>query len=229
LTIGDRVGGGRLTPERWVAHPQSRNYSMKRVIDFLPVVLLVVLATACTAVTSDKVGTSPTNIPVTPVEATIDYKEVSVSENERGIATDSTGKAQLLEPGTHRLPLNTGSVALYSIADQTYTMQGADSIETRSSDGQLLNVEATMVYHVSPDKVADLAKTFKPDQYVDSLVRPIMRNIVWTVTTQFKYNDVMNSQRAEAEKEMGKQIAEQLRPFGIEVVKFSVLNIIHPQ
>lgn len=197
---------------------------MKYLINVLLTTLVVIFANACSAVTIDGDTSFSTKAATTPTEATAAYKEVTVSKTERGIITDSAGKVQVLEPGTYRLAQDTKSLSIYSIADQIYTMEGIDSIETRSSDGQLMNMGATLVYHVLPDKVNRLAETFKPEQYVSGLIRPIARNIVWTVSTQFTYVDNMNTRQAQIEKEMGRQIGEQLRQFGIELVKFELFS-----
>ena len=75
---------------------------------------------------------------------------------------------------------------LYPISKQTYTMSiapnegqmsGDDSISARTSDGQEVMVDASVIYQIDPTKVTQMHIQWQ-DRYSDDLVRPVSRGVI---------------------------------------------------
>ena len=86
-----------------------------------------------------------------------------------------------LTPGLHWIIPFVESVQKYSIARQTYTMsstssegavQGDDSIQARTKDGQQIFIDASVIYAVDPTQLIRLHTNWQ-NRYEENVVRPI--------------------------------------------------------
>ena len=75
------------------------------------------------------------------------------------------------------------NVKPYSVARQTYTMassagegqvQGDDSIEARTKDGQQVYLDASVIYAIDPKQLINLHIRWQ-GRYEDNVVRPVVR------------------------------------------------------
>ncbi len=162
----------------------------------------------------------------------------SIGQDERGVFTDSTGQIHVLGPGAYQLTLDTAFTEIYSIADQTYTISGisngvdlvetSNAVETHSADDQILYIEGELVYRIRADAVAQLAIRFKSDQIKSEIIRPVARGTIDKVAQTFSSQRLLSESRVTAATEIRQQIAEQIRPLGIEVIGFKIRNVLKP-
>ena len=89
-------------------------------------------------------------------------------------------RKQALQPGLNWIVPFLETVENYPIFKQTYTMsivplegqvQGDDSVTARTSDGQEIFVDASVIYAIDPNKVINI-HIFWKDRYSNDLIRP---------------------------------------------------------
>lgn len=119
------------------------------------------------------------------------------------------------------------TVQLFDARLQEYTMsatadEGAlrrdDALDAPTSDGQQVTVDATVLFRIDADNVADLWRTVGID-YVDKLVRPFSRSQIRMVISRYSAPAIYSEKRQEAEQVMTKEIAELLAPKNVIVDK----------
>jgi regulator of protease activity HflC (stomatin/prohibitin superfamily) len=103
---------------------------------------------------------------------------------------------------------------LTDVRTQEYTMsvspgEGAvysdDSMTAPTQDGQTVIVDATVLFHVDPEKAAELFQTVGPD-YIQKIVRPIARSQIRAQVAEYTAIDVYAKKRDEAEEKINERI-----------------------
>jgi regulator of protease activity HflC (stomatin/prohibitin superfamily) len=191
----------------------SRNQAAKGLNSLA--VILVVVAILMTAVGAGLVFVEP------------DQRGVVITIGKGGILPDA------LEPGIHWIIPFVQRVELYSIARATYTMaatagegqvQGDDSIEARTKDGQQVYIDASVIYAVNPLQLVNLHITWK-HQYEDNVVRPVSRAAIRDAVSQFGVEEIVSTKRAELEKMISDSIDTGLKNNNLQMVDFLLRNI----
>jgi len=124
-------------------------------------------------------------------------------------------------------------VVRYPISKQTYTMsvaplegqvQGDDSIAARTSDGQEIFVDASVLYAIDPKQVVQIHITWQ-NRYTDELVRPSARGIVRDAVSQYGVEEVVTTKRDEMEKAITDAMTEKFAENGLILYDFILRNI----
>ncbi len=144
---------------------------------------------------------------------------VFVEPDELGVVITAVGsggiRSEPLNPGLHWVIPFVERVERYSILRQTYTMSasptegqvlGDDAIEVRTKDGQLVTVDATVIYAVNPAKAVDLYRTWR-SSYEEGLVRPSARGVIRDAASQYGVEEIVSSKRAEMEQAITGELA----------------------
>ena len=148
-----------------------------------------------------------------------------------------------LQPAGYRLdPLQPGlrwiipffeNVVLYRISRQTYTMsiapnegaiQGDDSITARTSDGQEIYVDASVIFAVDPEKVVQVHIDWQ-DRYDVELVRPLARGVIRDVVSQYRVEQVVTTQRVMMISQIKEDMTRRLAENGLLLAEFILRNI----
>jgi regulator of protease activity HflC (stomatin/prohibitin superfamily) len=125
------------------------------------------------------------------------------------------------------------NVVKYSISRQTYTMsiateegdiRGDDSVEARTSDGQVVLVDASIIFAIDPAEVVDVHIKWQ-DQYVNNLVRPQARGVIRDAVSQFKVEEVYSIRRGELTEQLNQKMSDKLEEGGLLLVDFVLRNI----
>lgn len=75
----------------------------------------------------------------------------------------------------------------YDVSRQTYTMsslqfegdlEGDDAVEARTSGGQQVQIDVTVIYRINPDEVNRVHVNWPDDRYRNELIRPLLRSVV---------------------------------------------------
>jgi regulator of protease activity HflC (stomatin/prohibitin superfamily) len=161
---------------------------------------------------------------------------VFVEPDQRGVVI-TIGKGGILpnalEPGIHWIVPFVQRVELYSIARSTYTMattagegqvQGDDSIEARTKDGQQVYIDASLIYAVEPSKLVNLHITWK-HTYQDNVVRPVSRAAIRDAVSQYGVEEIVSTKRAELEQMISNSIEQGLELNNLKMVDFLLRNI----
>jgi regulator of protease activity HflC (stomatin/prohibitin superfamily) len=166
---------------------------------------------------------------------------VFIEPQERGVvisAISPTGyRDQALEPGLRWIIPFAERVVRYPISRQTYTMSiapsegqiaGDDSITARTSDGQEVFVDASVIFAIDPTKVVDVHIKWQ-DRYVDELVRAQIRGIIRDAVSQFGVEEVYSTKRTDMVDIVSLHMAQKLEENGLTLVDFVLRNITFSQ
>ncbi len=162
---------------------------------------------------------------------------VFIQPDERGVVTsalDAKGyKTDALQPGLRWVIPFAEQVTLYKISRQTYTMssaategqtQGDDSIPARTKDGQQVQIDASVIYAIDPNKVVNLHIVWQ-NRFEESVVRPVARSVIRDTVAQYGVEEVVSSKRVEMEKLITDRIATQLSDQNLVLSDFLLRNI----
>jgi len=142
-------------------------------------------------------------------------------------------RAQPIGPGLHWVVPFVENVKPYSIAKQTYTMattategavQGDDSIQCRTKDGQQVFIDASVIYSIDPTHLINLHITWQ-SRYEDLVVRPIVRSAIRDAVSQFGVEEIVSTKRAELEKMISDEIKAGLTANNLIMDDFLLRNI----
>jgi len=111
-----------------------------------------------------------------------------------------------------------------SIAPVEGQIQGDDSIAARTSDGQEIFVDATVLYAIDPEKVVQVHIAWQ-NRYTDDLVRPLARGVIRDAVSQFRVEEVVTSQRFELVRQFREAMSAKMQENGLILVDFILRNI----
>jgi regulator of protease activity HflC (stomatin/prohibitin superfamily) len=162
---------------------------------------------------------------------------VFILPQERGVvisALSSTGyRAQALGPGLKWIVPYAENVVRYSISNQTYTMvaksaegkvAGDDSVSARTSDGQQVYFDASVIYSVNPDKVVKLHIQWQ-GRYEEEFVRPRARSLIYNRAAQYTVEEIYGTKRTELQQVIQDEISKDFEAQGLTLVQFLLRNI----
>jgi len=121
----------------------------------------------------------------------------------------------------------------YPIAWQTYTMSGRpaedakfsdDSIRARSSDGQEVRIDSSLIFRIDPEQVVAVHIDWQ-NRYVEDLIRPVMRSVVRTQVSQFTLREINSSVRKDLESTLDHIFREHLAEKGFILDRFLLRDI----
>lgn len=142
-------------------------------------------------------------------------------------------RTQALGPGLHWIIPFVESVQKYSIARQTYTMsstssegavQGDDSIQARTKDGQQIFIDASVIYAVDPTQLIPLHIAWQ-NRYEENVVRPVARAAIRDAVSQFGVEELVSTKRTELENAITDTIKKSLGNNHIILTDFLLRNI----
>jgi regulator of protease activity HflC (stomatin/prohibitin superfamily) len=162
---------------------------------------------------------------------------VFLQANEYGVVISAFApkgyREVALTPGLHWIIPFVESVQKYSIARQTYTMssttsegavQGDDSIQARTKDGQQIFIDASVVFAVDPTQLIQL-HTIWQNRYEENIVRPVSRAAIRNAVSQFGVEELVSTKRAELESAIRDEIQTKLQDNNIIMSDFLLRNI----
>lgn len=124
-------------------------------------------------------------------------------------------------------------VVIYPIYWQTYTMStepmegaqlGNDTISARTSDGQVVYVDSTIIYRIDPNEVIRI-HTDLQNRYIDDYIRPVMRGVIRTEVSQFTADEINSSRRKNLEANLEDLLRESVGEKGFVLDRFLLRNI----
>jgi regulator of protease activity HflC (stomatin/prohibitin superfamily) len=142
-------------------------------------------------------------------------------------------RSEPLQPGLRWVIPFFENVIVYPISQQTYTMsiasqegqvEGDDSIDARTSDGQQVKIDASVIYAIDPEQVVKVHIDWQ-DRYTDELVRPLSRGVIRDVVSQYGIEQVVTSKRDEMKQKMSEDLATRLAENGLLLKNFILRNI----
>jgi regulator of protease activity HflC (stomatin/prohibitin superfamily) len=169
---------------------------------------------------------------------TISAGLVFIQADERGVVISAVApqgyREQPLQPGLRWVIPFAENVKTYSISRQTYTMsvassegqvQGDDSIRARTMDGQEINVDASVIYAIDPNKIIQLHIEWQ-DRYQDNVIRPLSRGIIRDIASQYGIQEIVSTKRADMEQKITNELNKKLGENNLILVDF-ILRDLH--
>ena len=176
-------------------------------------------------------------IVIPPLASTIGASAVFVRPDERAVVVSAVQaggyRQEVLTPGLHWIVPFAEIVVRYSIAQQTYTMSNQavvgqistdDSVEARTSDAQIVKVDARLVFSLDPERVVETHVNWQ-NRYVDDLVRPKARGIIRDAVSRFGIEELYSTKRFELSAMIEEALQEVLAEGGLILHDFVLRNI----
>lgn len=142
-------------------------------------------------------------------------------------------REQPIRSGLHWITPLAENVIQYPIFWQTYTMSseplegdkvGDDSIAARTSDGQAVYLDSSVIFRIDPSQVNRIHIDFQ-DRYIEDYIRPILRGLIRTEVSQFTADEVNSSKRKDLEANLDDQLRAALDDKGFVLDRFLLRNI----
>lgn len=159
---------------------------------------------------------------------------VYIRPMESGVVETPTGvRNTALQKGLHWVIPFAESVIKYPIYDQTYTMsiapeegqvRGDDSVAARTSDGQEVLIDASVIFAIDEEKVVDLHIQWQ-DRYLDKLVRAVARGIIRDEASQYRVDEIVSAERQELIDGIRAGLVEEFSRNGLILKNFILRNI----
>jgi regulator of protease activity HflC (stomatin/prohibitin superfamily) len=121
----------------------------------------------------------------------------------------------------------------YPISWQTYTMSGKptegallgdDSIRARTSDGQEVRLDCSLIFRIDPDQAVTVHIDWQ-NRYIEDLIRPVVRGLVRTQVSQFTVREVNSSARRDLEVTLDRLLREGFGAKGFILDQFLLRDI----
>lgn len=162
---------------------------------------------------------------------------VFVEPDQLGVVITAVGEGGIrpepLPAGLHWILPYVERVERYSILRQTYTMsslagegavKGDDSIQVRTKDGQLVYIEASVLYQINTKQAVSLYKTWR-NGFVDGLVRPLSRGIIRDVATKYSADEIVSTKREDMQFEVTEQLNKVFEDNHLVLLELVIRNI----
>ena len=162
---------------------------------------------------------------------------VFVQPEERGVvisaAVPEGYRPLALGPGLHWVIPFFENVVVYPISRQTYTMsiapmegqvQGDDSVAARTSDGQEVFIDASVIFAVDPAQVVGVHIEWQ-GRYAMELVRPQARGIIRDQASQYGVEELVSTRRTDFTDAIRTMLTQKLEDNGLILVDFILRNI----
>lgn len=162
---------------------------------------------------------------------------VFVEPQERGVVISALQpggyRPAALEPGLRWIIPFLENVIYYPVSKQTYTMSatategqlsGDDSVKARTSDGQEIFIDASIIYSIDPAQVTTVHIEWQ-NRYTDELIRPQSRGIIRDVAAQYQVEEIYSTKRQEFQEKITTNIREALNANGIQLDSFLLRNV----
>jgi regulator of protease activity HflC (stomatin/prohibitin superfamily) len=162
---------------------------------------------------------------------------VFIDPQERGVVISAFAekgyREQVQQPGLRWILPFAESVITYPISRQTYTMSiapseganlGDDSIEARTSDGQKVLIDASIIFAIDPAQVIDVHINWQ-ERYTTDLIRALARGVIRDAVSQYGIEEVYSTQRQELTAEITAQLEVDLSRNGLILEDFVLRNI----
>lgn len=142
-------------------------------------------------------------------------------------------RPQPLRAGLHLIIPVLEYEKMYPLSWQTYTMSGKpnegakggdDSIRARTSDGQEIRLDVSVIFRINYEQVPALYADWQ-DRYIEDFVRPVIRSMVRTQVSQFKVKEVNSSARKDLEATLERLLTTEFAAKGLIVDQLLLRDI----
>ena len=121
----------------------------------------------------------------------------------------------------------------YPISWQTYTMArtaaegqraGNDAIVARSSDGQEVAIDCSVIYRIIPEQAVRIHIEWQ-ERYQEDYIRAVSRGVVRTVASNYTAEEINSAKRQSLEQAINDQLRADFQDKGFALDRFVLRNI----
>lgn len=162
---------------------------------------------------------------------------VFVEPTKRGVVVtglvEGGVREEALKPGLNWIVPFFDSVVEYPISRQTYTMSiadqegvraGDDSVEARTSDGQVVFIDASVIFIINPNEVVQVHIDWK-DTYTEALIRTLSRGVIRDAASAYGIEEVYSTQRLALTEQIREELTRKFADEGFTLIDFVLRNI----
>jgi regulator of protease activity HflC (stomatin/prohibitin superfamily) len=138
-----------------------------------------------------------------------------------------------LQPGLNWVVPFFDRVVRYPISRQTYTMSiahqegdrtGDDSVEARTSDGQVVFIDASVIFIINPDEVVQVHIDWQ-NTYTEDLIRTLSRGVIRDAASAYGIEEVYSTQRLALTDQIRDELSLKFAEEGFTLIDFVLRNI----
>ena len=138
-----------------------------------------------------------------------------------------------IQSGLHWIVPFVERVERYPTSIQTFTMartesegetMGEFSVEARTSDGQRIWVDSSVIYQIEPSVVTTIHKEWQ-HRYQEDLILPQARGIIRDAVSQYRVEEVLSSKRFDMTTQITETLAEVMAENGLTLIDFVLRDI----
>ncbi|HSL42324.1 MAG TPA: prohibitin family protein [Anaerolineales bacterium] len=149
------------------------------------------------------------------------------------ILSEGGMRPEPLRPGLHWIVPFVERVELYPTSIQTFTMartasegetEGLITVEARTSDGQRIFVDSSVIYQIEPTVVTTIHREWQ-HRYQDDLILPQVRGIIRDAVSQYRVDEVLSTKRFEMADQMTQELLNVMADNGLTLIDFVLRDI----
>ncbi|RJP48680.1 MAG: prohibitin family protein [Anaerolineaceae bacterium] len=149
------------------------------------------------------------------------------------ILSDTGMRTEPLTSGLHWIVPFVERVERYPISIQTFTMARTESegetlgeltVEARTSDGQRIWVDSSVIYQIEPSVVTTIHKEWQ-HRYQDDLILPQARGIIRDAVSQYRVEEVLSSKRFDMATQITTELEKVMLENGLTLIDFVLRDI----
>jgi regulator of protease activity HflC (stomatin/prohibitin superfamily) len=108
------------------------------------------------------------------------------------------------------------------------TQEIKETVDVPSREGLTVQLEASVLFHLDPERAAEVYKTVGPN-YVEILLQPQVRAVTRGVTSQFDARSLYTSERERLAQAMEGEIRKLVEPRGVAIESTPLRKLTLPQ
>lgn len=115
-----------------------------------------------------------------------------------------------------------------SIVPGEGVIESDDSIESRSKDGQVIWVDATILFHIDKEEADNIKRSLGTERdYYAKIIRPRAREIIRLIIARYNALDLVSEKRPEIVEEMAKDLTEAYAKHDIVLEEVVMRNVTY--
>jgi regulator of protease activity HflC (stomatin/prohibitin superfamily) len=142
-------------------------------------------------------------------------------------------RAEPLPSGLHWIVPFVERVERYQTSIQTFTMARTESegetlgvltVEARTSDGQRIWVDSSVIYQIEASVVTTIHKEWQ-HRYQEDLILPQARGIIRDAVSQYRVDEVLSSKRFDMADHVTEELEKVMKENGLTLIDFVLRDI----
>lgn len=138
-----------------------------------------------------------------------------------------------LRSGLHWIVPFVERVERYPISIQTFTMartasegetQGLITVEARTSDGQRIFVDSSIIYQIDPTEVTTIHREWQ-HRYQEDLILPQTRGVIRDAVSQYRVDEVLSTKRFDMADQITANLTAVMADNGLTLIDFVLRDI----